>query len=114
MSERDCKPRPMTKRDLTRQAELFKVMADPHRLRILSTIARSDEEVCVCDLTAELPLEQPTVSHHLRVLRETGLVLSERRGTWVYYRIAPRGLEKLHDAVDAIEGVARRLLRRTG
>ena len=71
-------------RDFTAQADLFKVLADPHRLKIFATIARSDDEVCVCDLTAGLPLEQPTVSHHLKVLRESGLVLSERRGTWVY------------------------------
>lgn len=53
-------------------------------------IARSGGEVCVCDLTDELPLLQPTVSHHLKVLREAGLVVSERRGSWVYYRMHPQ------------------------
>jgi len=55
---------------------------------MLATMARAENEVCVCDFTSALPLEQPTVSHHLRILREAGLVTCERRGTWVYYRIA--------------------------
>jgi ArsR family transcriptional regulator len=55
---------------------------------ILATLARAEEEVCVCDFTAGLPLNQPTVSHHLRILREAGLVTCVRRGTWVYYRLA--------------------------
>jgi ArsR family transcriptional regulator len=76
--------------DLSTDEAFFKALADPHRLRILAMIARSSGEVCVCDLTGELPLVQPTVSHHLKVLREAGLVLSERRGTWVYYRMHPQ------------------------
>jgi DNA-binding transcriptional ArsR family regulator len=72
----------------TGEAALFKALADPYRLRILATLARSPNEVCVCDFTAALPLNQPTVSHHLRVLRDAHLVVCERRGTWVYYRLA--------------------------
>lgn len=75
--------------DLSAEENFFKALADPHRLRILATIARSGE-VCVCDLTDALPLLQPTVSHHLKVLREADLVLSERRGSWVYYRMHPQ------------------------
>jgi ArsR family transcriptional regulator len=78
-------------------AALFKALGDPYRLTILATLTSADE-VCVCDFTAALPLNQPTVSHHLRVLRDAGLVTCERRGTWVYYQLAPDALERLNDA----------------
>lgn len=68
----------------------MKALADPLRLRMLSAIAADPRgEACVCDLTELAKLSQPTVSHHLKVLRDSGLLLAERRGTWVYYRIAP-------------------------
>jgi len=71
--------------------------------------------VCVCDFTAALPLNQPTVSHHLRLLREAELVTCERRGTWVYYRLADDALEKMHAAVGRIaETRTHASLRRTG
>jgi ArsR family transcriptional regulator len=72
-----------------RLAAALRVIADPARLRLLSLIhAQPDNEACVCNLTAPLGLTQPTVSHHLRVLREAGLVVREQRGSWAYYRIA--------------------------
>ncbi|MGW9021101.1 metalloregulator ArsR/SmtB family transcription factor [Leucobacter chromiiresistens] len=68
----------------------LKALADPLRLRMLSAIATDPRgECCVCDLSELAQVSQPTVSHHLKVLKETGMLLSERRGTWVYYRIAP-------------------------
>ncbi len=68
-------------------APMFKALGDPVRLRLLSMIASAGGgEVCVCDLTG------PTISHHLKVLREAGLVDSDRRGTWVYYRLIPAAL----------------------
>jgi ArsR family transcriptional regulator len=88
--------------DLTEEEGLFKALADQHRLRILATIARSGDEVCVCDLTDVVPLLQPTVSHHLKVLREAGLLLSERRGTWVYYRIDPRAQQRIDAALQRV------------
>ncbi len=66
-------------------AGLLKALADPVRLRLYSRIADGDGETCVCDL-GDVGVSQPTVSHHLRKLREAGLIESERRGTWVYYR----------------------------
>jgi ArsR family transcriptional regulator, arsenate/arsenite/antimonite-responsive transcriptional repressor len=114
VSIRECARAYVPKRDFSAPAALFKVLADPHRLKILATIARNEEEVCVCDLTGGLPLEQPTISHHLKVLRESGLVLSERRGTWVYYRLAPGAIDALRDAVGAIERGGSRSLKRTG
>jgi ArsR family transcriptional regulator, arsenate/arsenite/antimonite-responsive transcriptional repressor len=74
----------------------FKALADPVRLRLLSLIASFEGgEACVCDLTDAFDLTGPTISHHLRVLRETGLVESERRGTWVYYSVVPSRLAAL-------------------
>src|SRR5579872_4872624 len=88
--------------DFGDHAQLFKALGDPHRLAILATLARAKDEVCVCDFTAGLPLEQPTVSHHLRWLREAGLVRSQRRGTWVYYRLAPGVIARLRRAVNTL------------
>lgn len=77
-------------------ARMFKALGDPVRLRLLSMVA-SDEggEVCVCDLTPAFDLSQPTISHHLKVLREAGLLECERRGTWVYYRVVAGALAQL-------------------
>ena len=71
-------------------AALFKAVADPVRLRLLSLIACHDGgETCVCDLLEAFDVTAPTVSYHLKILREAGLISSERRGTWVYYRVMP-------------------------
>jgi ArsR family transcriptional regulator, arsenate/arsenite/antimonite-responsive transcriptional repressor len=71
-------------------APLFKALADPARLRLLSLIACHDGgESCVCDLLGDFDMTAPSVSYHLKVLREAGLIGSERRGTWVYYRVNP-------------------------
>lgn len=69
---------------------------------MLATLAANDYEVCVCDFTDALPLNQPTISHHLRILREAGLVTCERRGTWVYYKLAAGALDRLGSALEAI------------
>src|SRR6476620_3574384 len=79
-------------------AVTFKALADPTRVAIVSRLACCDE-CCVCDLTATFDLSQPTVSHHLRVLRDAGLVESTRRGTWAYYRVVPDTLGALADAL---------------
>ncbi|MDJ0463821.1 metalloregulator ArsR/SmtB family transcription factor [Streptomyces sp. H27-C3] len=77
-------------------AKAFKALGDPVRLRLLSMIAsRAGGEVCVCDLTPAFELSQPTVSHHLKLLKQAGLIDSERRGTWVYYRLLPATTDKL-------------------
>ena len=74
---------------------LLKAIADPHRLTIIATLARSPEPVCVCDFTAALPMNQSSVSHHLAILRDAGVVTSERRGTWAYYSLVPGVKERL-------------------
>ena len=77
-------------------AQVFKALGDPVRLRLLSLIgAHQGGEVCVCELTDAFDLTQPTISHHLKVLREAGIITSERRGTWVYYRLETAVLDRM-------------------
>jgi ArsR family transcriptional regulator len=78
-------------------ARMFKALGDPIRLRLLSRITSApDGEICVCDLTGDdFDVSGPTISHHLKVLREAGLIEGERRGTWVYYRPQPENLRQL-------------------
>ncbi len=77
-------------------SRVFKALGDPVRLRLASLIASHEGgEACVCDLTDAFDLSGPTISHHLKVLREAGLITGERRGTWVYYRIRPDALRRL-------------------
>ena len=100
--QRCCPPAEVVEADFSGEAALFKALADPYRLTILATLARSDDEVCVCDFTAGLPLGQPAVSHHLKVLRDSGLVNAHRRGTWVYYSLADDHRTRITDAIDAL------------
>ena len=72
----------------TRQADLLKALADPTRLTMIAALRKAAAPVCICDFTAALSLTQPTISHHMGKLREAGLVESEKRGIWVYYRLA--------------------------
>ncbi|MFF9090818.1 ArsR/SmtB family transcription factor [Streptomyces sp. NPDC014991] len=78
-------------------AKVFKALGDPVRLRLMSMIASRGEggEVCVCELTPAFDLSQPTISHHLKLLRQAGLIDCERRGTWVYYWVLPGVLDRL-------------------
>jgi ArsR family transcriptional regulator len=77
-------------------ASMFKALGDPVRLQLLSRVAsHAGGEACVCDLSVGFDVTQPTISHHLRVLREAGLLECERRGTWVYYRVVPSALAQL-------------------
>lgn len=82
-------------------AGMFKALGDPVRLRLLSLIAATGgDQVCVCELTPQFELAQPTISHHLKVLREAGLIDSQRRGTWVYYWVIPEALQHLSAILD--------------
>jgi ArsR family transcriptional regulator, arsenate/arsenite/antimonite-responsive transcriptional repressor len=94
-----CEPlvsEPLSATEAAELAPLFKAIADPVRLRLLSLIRSSkDQEACVCDLTPAVGLSQPTVSHHLKVLTEAGLLTRERRGTWAWFRIVPSRLDDL-------------------
>jgi ArsR family transcriptional regulator len=79
-------------------AARFKALADPTRVAIVNRLAAADE-CCVCDLNAAFDLSQPTISHHLKVLRDAGLVESSRRGTWAYYRLVPEAVRALRQTL---------------
>ena len=89
---------PLRQKAAERLAGLFKALADPTRVAIVNRLSAA-ECVCVCDLTEAFELSQPTISHHLRVLRDAGLVESERRGTWAYYRLVPEAIESLRETL---------------
>jgi len=79
-------------------AQRFKALSEPARVAIVNRLASSGE-ACVCELVDVLELAQPTVSHHLRVLREAGLIEHERRGTWMYYRLVPAAIDELRSTL---------------
>jgi ArsR family transcriptional regulator len=85
----------MSAEEAAASAALFKALGDPARVRIVNMLATAGEGVCVCDLTPNLGLSQPTVSHHLRKLTEAGLLHREQRGTWAYYSLNPAAVEQL-------------------
>jgi ArsR family transcriptional regulator len=101
-----CSPllaKPLTTDQAEQMAPLLKALADPVRLRLLSLVAsHADGEACVCDLNDAFELSQPTISHHLKVLHEVGLLDRSKRGTWVYYRIKA---EVLADVAGLLGGV---------
>ncbi len=102
--EPDCCPQvlaaPLGADEAERLASALRVLADPARLRLLSLLAScGPDESCVCDLTEPLGLSQPTVSHHLKVLADAGLVEREQRGRWAYFRVNGAPLEMVRDAL---------------
>jgi DNA-binding transcriptional ArsR family regulator len=86
-------------------ASWFRALADPTRIRILNLLAQSDDPVCVCDITDQFPLGQPTISHHLKVLRDVRFVFAERRGTFMYYQVNRACLAEFPDAAKQILNV---------
>jgi ArsR family transcriptional regulator, arsenate/arsenite/antimonite-responsive transcriptional repressor len=100
--QRCCPPKRVVRADYGDEAALFAALSDEHRLAIVASLAQTEGEICVCDFTKSLPLNQPTVSHHLRILRESGLVTGERRRTWVYYRLAPDAKRRLQYSLRTI------------
>lgn len=90
---------PLASDEANRLAEWYGVLADPTRLRLLSLISAAGEACAACDLVEPLGVSQPTVSHHLKVLRQAGLVEREKQGRWVYYRPVPDRLEILSRAL---------------
>ncbi|MEV4732216.1 metalloregulator ArsR/SmtB family transcription factor [Saccharopolyspora sp. NPDC049426] len=88
-------------------ARVFKAIGEPVRLRLLSLIAsHAGGEACVCDLTGAFELSGPTISHHLKVLREAGIIEGERRGTWIYYRVRPETLSAVSSVLTPAEVLA--------
>jgi ArsR family transcriptional regulator len=89
---------PLSGGDAERMAAALRVLADPIRLQIVSLLAAADE-ACVCDITPVVGVSQPTVSHHLRVLAEAGLVERDQRGRWAFYRLRPEPLQLMADSL---------------
>lgn len=104
LGERCCdgeaRPR-ISSEDAERLAEALQLLAHPVRLQILDVLSRNEGRVCVCDLEAAVPVKQPTVSHHLRILREAGLIEAERSGQWMFYRVKRDALAVLRDRFDS-------------
>ena len=84
------------------QARLLKALADPTRLRILSLLSRYEGEVCVFEIVESFTLEQPTISHHLRILRDAGLVDSRKRGLWAYYYVRRDALNRAREVINGL------------
>lgn len=100
-----CEPstqRKLPQEQFDQRARLFAALADPTRLAILHLLASSESngEVCVCDITASFTQGQPTISHHLRLLREAGLIVGDKRGKWVYYSLVRSRLEEIKQILD--------------
>lgn len=92
---------PLTEPAAVEMARKLKALADPVRLRLFSAIAsHSGGEACVCDISGGIDVSQPTVSHHLKVLRDAGLLTSERRASWVYYAVVPDALRDIAALLD--------------
>jgi ArsR family transcriptional regulator len=110
INEECCPPilrAPLEQEESERLAAALRVLADPARLRLLSILSASPGgEACVCNLTEPLGLSQPTVSHHMRVLSEAGLIEREQRGRWAFYRLRPERLNLLRGALDGPSAVS--------
>jgi ArsR family transcriptional regulator len=100
--QRCCPETRLYDEPLAAESDLFRALADPARLAILATLARAEHEVCVCDFTSGLGLNQSTVSHHLKILKDADLVDSVRRGTWGYYSLRPGARDRLEAALAAV------------
>ncbi len=96
---------PLSAKEAARHAALLKALADPHRLRILAILASQPpaDPLCVCDVESAFELSQPTISHHLRVLREAGLLTVTKRGLWHYYAAIPGALAPVRNLMAALE-----------
>lgn len=88
---------------------VFKALADGTRLDVFRLIAGQDEPICACDIVDRFDVSQPTIAHHLKVLREAGLVTVSRRGVWAWYAVDPVGIEVLGSLADTLTAPARRL-----
>jgi ArsR family transcriptional regulator len=102
LGERCCDPAPqatISGADAASLADDFEVLGHPVRLQLLDVLARNEGRVCVCDLEASVPVKQPTVSHHLKLLRAAGLIHREKVGLWAYYRVDRQALARLRERV---------------
>jgi ArsR family transcriptional regulator, arsenate/arsenite/antimonite-responsive transcriptional repressor len=98
---------PMSEQQAAQVAPLLKALADPVRLRLMSMVlSHEGGEACVCDLTPAFDLSQPTISHHLKVLHESGLLNREKRGVWVYYQARPEAMDAMLNLFASVAATA--------
>ncbi len=96
--------RPMPKARASRYVRLLKALADPTRLEIMRVVAAQGGPVCACDIVDRFDLSQPTISHHLKILRDAGLLTTRRKGLWSFYEPDPEGLEAIFRLTTQIAG----------
>jgi ArsR family transcriptional regulator len=94
---------PLRERERERIVSVLRALSDPTRLEIFRLIAAQTDPICVCDIVARFDVSQPTISHHLRALREAGLVTVSRRGVWAYYAADPEGITQLGRLADSLK-----------
>src|ERR671911_979027 len=99
-------PTPLVETERERMVAAFRALGDPTRLEIFRLLAAQDAPVCACDVVDRFGLSQPTISHHLRILRQAGLVTSAKRGVWAWYAPDPRGLAWLREIVAGLGATA--------
>ena len=92
----------LTEEEAVAHARLLKALADPTRLRILSLLSRHEGEVCVFEIVESFTLEQPTISHHLRILRDAGLVDCRKKGLWAYYYVRRDALKRAQEVINEL------------
>lgn len=100
----DVEPSALSQAQAERLSAMLKALAHPVRLQIVEILSRQGGEVCVCDVEALFDLKQPTISHHLKILRQAGLINCERRGLWAYYHTVPHNLSQLSQLVAGLAG----------
>lgn len=98
-------PTPLTATERARMVAAFKALADSTRLDVYRLIAAQESPLCVCDVVDRFDVTQPTISHHLKVLREAGLITVSRRGVWAYYAVDPGGLALLQESLETFAPV---------
>ncbi len=98
-------PTPLPTSERERLVGIFKALADPTRLDIFRLVAAQNAPLCACDVVERFAVSQPTVSHHMKVLRDAGLIVVSRRGVWAYYAVDPRGLALLHGSLECFTPV---------
>jgi ArsR family transcriptional regulator len=95
-------PIPLASGDRTTAVEVFKALADPTRFEIFRFVAAQDAPICACDVVDRFQVSQPTISHHMKVLRDAGLVSVSRRGVWAYYAVDPQGLREIEVVIGSL------------
>jgi ArsR family transcriptional regulator len=96
---------PLAPPERDRLVAVFRALGDQTRLEIFRLVSSQPGAICVCDIVSRFDVSQPTISHHLKVLREAGLVTVSRRGVWAYYAADPRGLVLLRESLEALHAV---------